>query len=290
MNSLLRMPHSSQLFDSGASAIRALQQREAGVFSERLDADVYVCPLCCGVYGRDHIDKLSREHAPPRSQGGPVIALTCRECNQAASGIQAEAARRNDANQFWQGAEGAWRVQIQLDGESTVRGEIHRFHGKQRFVVPRAINNPTSLDRLQTFRPGDGYQMNMQFAERWDPQADMVSCLRDAYLGVFALLGYSVTLTADLEPVRRQILDPDGCHYTGFRRHNGLKSQRGIMVLQEPVPCAAAVFGDDVVFIPTPSRFANLVEWLDHWDGATDELVGQFHRWPIGMPMYRDRG
>ena len=77
-------------FDLGARALQRLFP----------DAPVhYMCPLCLTSYYEDDLSQLTFEHVPPRSVGGQRLVLTCRVCNEQASGkdgIDTHAKRREN--------------------------------------------------------------------------------------------------------------------------------------------------------------------------------------------------
>lgn len=43
--------------------------------------DGILCPLCFRYFLRSDIARITQEHVPPKSLGGKVKTLTCKECN-----------------------------------------------------------------------------------------------------------------------------------------------------------------------------------------------------------------
>jgi len=208
------MPSKETLFTQGAAAAHK-------VFGTQ---DIYVCPLCGIGYGREALRarELTREHAPPRSQAGKAILLTCRRCNNsagyrfdpdAAIRERFETARRVMVDGE-PGMAGAFRmrwggetlnVEVTTDAEGV--GVIH--------VIERR-NNPATVQSAvrsftQTRSEGRtvGYELNFESVDRCNLRLAHLSDLRVAFLLCTAKFGYRYALHPCLTLIRDQIQRPD---------------------------------------------------------------------------------
>jgi hypothetical protein len=184
----------------------------------------YVCPLC-----QRHFDivalgrgQLTAEHVPPASRGGKRVILTCRMCNNAAGhGVDAEAARRDEAAQF---------EEVMRYGKPGKAGRLTLTWGNQPLTIDASVgddgvtelkvvgnaNDPARIKAAHEFMAAlsaegktDGYTMQGTSFVRFHPRKARISDLRAAYLACCAKLGYRYALHPALDLVRAQIADPD---------------------------------------------------------------------------------
>jgi|SRR6266542_1170271 len=107
--------------------------------------ELYLCPICGTAFTQSALftddPELTREHAPPESVGGKVIALTCKSCNnEAGHSVDANVSRR--AKQIHCGeiiahaADGeGGLVKLQIGGER-VNGRVSRdINGATEFEI-----------------------------------------------------------------------------------------------------------------------------------------------------------
>ena len=177
------------------------------------------CPICLASFTEDGVRTgrvATLEHAPPKAVGGREVCLTCQLCNGLASATSDQAIRRStsppeleiDVNgtkrtaRFWPDGIPPSRTPYRF-GSSAAAKEAERELGTDTVV---AATQPITFDQATTIE-------KVLVARRVPNERHLeVSYLRSAYLLVFSLLGssgYVYARSAALEPVRRQILNPD---------------------------------------------------------------------------------
>ena len=183
------------------------------------------CPICLTTFTRDEAangQRVTLEHAPPKTLGGMAVGLTCKSCNSAASQYLDQSVamvKREIANRK------AGRSIMELD----FLGTRHTFSlwpkGSEAITRPHA-NNPATQRLLYSkrgviaatsFRVGPVVNreqgIRIRFKPSPHPKHVMASALRSAFLMVFSLLGregYRYVESEPIRPIREQILKPGG--------------------------------------------------------------------------------
>lgn len=284
------------MFDRGAVALRLALARLPHVVMPPLPEEgVYLCPLCLEGFTRQQLPLLSQEHAPPRSVGGSVVALTCLDCNHEAAAMQSHASNRATWRRFVAREHGVSRTVLVQDHQGvTVTAEVGHLHGKFYIFVDPKRSNPDHLEALvNRLRCDSDSASESNFSLEGDVGFRVASArasdLRDAYLLSFALLGYQFALWPDLDEVRRRIAggDPDPrlfMHTDGFPA-----DFQGVITLSQPVECVCVISsGGDCVFLPWPTKAADLMGWLAAGAPLHGNVNGRAHPWPKDMPMLLD--
>jgi hypothetical protein len=155
--------------------------------------DAYVCPLCqvqldVAALGRG---QLTAEHVPPASRGGKRIILTCRMCNnEAGHGVDAEAARRDEAAQFERviryGKPGnAGRLTLTWGNQPLTIDASVGEDGVTELKIVGTANDPARVKAAQEFMTAlstagktDGYTMQGTSFVRFHPRKARISDLR----------------------------------------------------------------------------------------------------------------
>lgn len=159
---------------------------------------------------------------PPASRGGKQLILTCRACNNSAGhGVDAEAARRDEAAQFEQviryGKPGkAGRLTLTWGGQPLTIDAAVNDDGVTELKIVGKANDPARVKAAQQFMTAlstagktDEYTMRGTSFVRYHPRKARISDLRAAYLACCAKFGYRYALHPALDVVRSQIADAD---------------------------------------------------------------------------------
>lgn len=273
----------------GAHRRAALFERGARAIAQYLRDDLrglYVCPLCVKGWPRQALsaDVLALEHAPPRSLGGRVVALTCKDCNSGAGHTLDDEMHGNEA--FLDFVAGntsrPLRARIEVPDRPELSGamvDVGRVDGAIKMVGLPKHSRPEAqraweeqLAHMADQGGWDGFHFRLAFTKANDPEVTSVGWLRSAYLVAFAAFGYPYILRRDLRPVRDQITHPKDAIIKPFSTTNGARDRsfRQIVLIQEPAELRSVVvqMGRHDVFLPL-SRDNDIYEYL-----ASDRLRG----------------
>ena len=187
------------------------------------------CPICLVPFSRTEVvngSNVTLEHAPPKTLGGKVVCMTCKDCN-AASGKMMDQAVASLAK-----AEAARKSGRGVEVELEIFGQKHTTYLSIDGPMSRAALDKASRDELTRkfieYNPGREFVMiaPMVRGPVWDATKGIAirkkeqpeqkylaaSHLRSAYLLVFSLLGssgYTYAESGPLKKIRDQIKQPD---------------------------------------------------------------------------------
>jgi hypothetical protein len=255
----------------------------------------YVCPLCVTLFPENEIEALSKEHAPPKSQRGREIALTCRQCNSISGHkLDVEILRYEHALDFPLGTlEQPVPIRYHL-GESTFNAEVQTVaESILLFGIPK--QNPKGYDDLWEAQMeagrGEHLTQSIEFRERYNHRHAVIGWLRAAFIVAFATFGYRYALHHSLDRVRQQIADPDGDILPGqvtLLQPKSDKALRGIYLVDDPswAGSLAVTMGRHTVFLPW--REDAIYERLAEHRQDGPELRFSWQRWFAWpkRPMY----
>lgn len=239
-------------WDAGNKAARTL-----GIGAD----DYYICPLCVRGFTMAQLSCLTWDYVPPKSLGGRLKILICRECNSRAGhelDVHAKRAVQMQAFARGQGMEERRAKFVVDDLTANVNVEIQdntwRISG-----IPKS-NHPDTLPRLsdvfdKNYREGRGLPTStLSFRVNFDPRRAEVSWLRSAYLAAFAIYGYRYALRPVMEIVRDQIAAADDKIMQRFsvRVTDADVAEDGMIQLEEPiwVQGIGVKMSDIFVFLP----------------------------------------
>lgn len=198
------------IFKEGAAALRAL-----GV-----SGDYYACPICLMLCNREQLKagNLTEEHVPARSQGGKVIILTCRTCNnQAGHNYEYALKDRDKLQRQLDGLEAAdaavGRVKLKL-GETVINATLNKLSGNFDFTVPESINNPKIMANFKSWMSQKkSQQIDIILDSRYDRGKVRLSDLKSAFLACVANFGYSYASSSYISFIRRQLIRAEETDY-----------------------------------------------------------------------------
>ena len=289
----------SRIFDRGVAALR-------NVVSVSLDEDRYACPLCMRAFTRQHLEQgfLSLEHVPPRSMGGRPLVLTCVDCNSGAGHtIDAAAHRRAEMWRFARVVgkdEGSYSapLRMKIKGEKlTVRATLGGATNDLR--LDQELNNPESLRRLREALQKHASEgtwreigpINLGMLTGFHDLLSRLSDLKTAYLLAFATFGYRYAFSKQLEPVRRQLANPE--HEIlprGFWIFMGWDSEedRTLSVMSEPFHHVFVQIDRVAVILPGLDPPSD--PWTELVKGGARRIqfTGTRLEWPRLLPMVLD--
>jgi hypothetical protein len=290
------MPSKKTLFQQGVAAISVTFGLER----------TYVCPLCqlpfdiaalgCG--------QLTAEHVPPASRGGKRIILTCRACNTAAGhGVDAEAARRDEAAQF---------EQVIRHGKPGKAGRLTLTWGNQPLTIDASVgedgvtelkivgsaNNPARVKAAHEFMKAlsaagktDGYTMQGKSFVRFHPRKARISDLRAAYLACFAKFGYRYGLHPELDLIRAQIANPDKKILERWWFDQKPRPVKPTITICDPAGVVVVTFSGMTVFLPWPakavSQYGEYMRRIAAKETVTFATTRQFS-WPVAFEAIVD--
>lgn len=183
-----------------------------------------LCPICMEFYDSSALEveppQLTLDHIPPSSSGGKNkdAVLVCARCNNEAGAKLdhhlADFLQQKDVLEFVPGSHIDAKFSVgpakHLVGTLKVTGERElSLNAHEKRINPATLHLLDS--HIKSKRGIEPINFQIKLREHEKQKLD-VGLLRIAYLIYFRWLGYSALLHPNLDPVRRQILDPTGDH------------------------------------------------------------------------------
>ncbi len=252
------------------------------------DADGrYLCPLCIEWF--DDLADLTLEHAPPESVDGRPIAVTCRDCNsRGGHTVDHELRRVETVLEFAERRMTAPMPATFRIGDVEQRGQaIFGPDGLKLAGIPKQ-NHPETTEAVtaaleQAAASGStDWTIGLTFQSPNYRRA-AVGWLRTAYIVVFAMLGYTYVLRAELDLVREQINAPDEMILTRFCMMKPNSSpDRLVSFVTEPLEYASVIVqaSNAAVLLPSdtlPGTYDRLAA-IEPWPPGTQTLSGTTRR------------
>jgi len=259
-----------RIFDVCSKAL----QRLTGISRE-----LCICPLCGDYFERQAIDNkvLTLEHVPPESLGGKAILLTCHKCNcrvasKGDSNLHLRHRHQDVVKALLEGsAVCEERIRLKMAGESLNFSFVCDPNEKVVKFMPRG-NNPESLirwrqeiERYAKEDIWDGQEFEVNLIDGFHLWLSKVGDLRIAYLVAVAAFGYSYALNARLDPIRKQLMNPESqlmhkfWSFVGW----GQAQPRFIAIATEPIGLVYVSLGHSVVLLPSLAGPSDLYKVID---------------------------
>ena len=121
-----------------------------------------------------------------------------------------------------------------------------------------------------------------------------VAYLKTAYIGAFALFGYTYVLRPCFDRIRTQITETSEMHVANprGRLRNTALPANALLLFHKPVKCVVAKIGDYSVFLPWLDYTPEFWEWHENRDLSDKAPVtfggGKVFSWPTKMEMILD--
>jgi hypothetical protein len=177
--------------------------------------DVFGCPLCFGIFGRDALDAefLTEEHIIPRKLGGKLTTLTCKDCNN------------QDGSRLDSHLVNEFRTRDKIAGlcHSPLKGRVETPTAKQDVEIylsnpqsPGLLilgdpkrSNPKSVQSIMRTMEEDSKNVSFILTSDYNPLNSQVAKLRAAYLLMFYYFGYEYIAQESVKLIRQQILSTE---------------------------------------------------------------------------------
>jgi len=202
-------------------------------------SDVYVCPLCFGIYGREALKTkiLTIEHVPPKSVGWKKKVLTCQKCNTKQGGqIDSHLQRTLKTRSFNRLVPGT-KIQAKIISNDSIKlhGTIQIGMNAKEFKIevdPKR-SDPENYQKHQTLLESGNLKKTTFSYGKGNLRKTTLSILRAGYLWGFAELGYGFIFNPNFDSLRLQLQNPNQFIYS---KHNILygnfsKDTEGINIL-----------------------------------------------------------
>ena len=234
------------------------------------------CPICLTGFTEADVREgktVTLEHVPAKTlnAGGRALCLTCQGCNNTASKVEAVVAE----------AQREQKVQLEIPGLP-----IHTA----RISVDQKGNISSKLSKLrvseETFSElfGSAAKITLRGAMPTQHYAS-VPWLKAAYLSVFSLLGpygYRYAQGEAIEPVRRQIMEPNKeiLRPFHFPAPPEWQHEDGVAISRTQRPCWVVKMRDWFVLLPR-SWDTSFYEWIvgSAVDGKVELTLGGGPLW-----------
>lgn len=174
----------------------------------------YICPFCLKSFSDKAINFLSLEDAPQKSLGGNKVALTCKKCNNS-FGISIDNHLVNyieaiEVRRFPEGLQKKVTV-VNPKTRMSTNAQLRIESGQIKLCVPRKINNPTVLERELPYWIENSL-LNLEFVEEANkrlPKNIAAAIMKNAYVLLYAKLGYTFLLNSYYDVLREQLFNPE---------------------------------------------------------------------------------
>lgn len=256
-----------------------------------------MCPLCVELF--ESLDDLSLEHAPPKYLGGKAICLTCVPCNSRSGHVlEGPLHLEHRFRRFMYKDGRAERARLSVGGVS-INVDVSRSKKGIDIVVPPGQNSPADVSESQAlieeaFREKSTLKLTKTM--RFKRCAADAAYLKAGYLGAFAKFGYRWIFSEHLNEVRNQILEPLQDHLSNYRVYlqaDEVPWQRGLFLVNRPVPCLLAKIDNSAVLLPwIKGDGAEVFEWLTEQKRKDRPFVCTFKdgwEWPVSMELLIDQ-
>ena len=170
----------------------------------------YVCPLCFASYTQQVVstNAISEEHAPQHALGGHKIALTCKKCNNGAgSEIDCHFDTLIKKIEFKEQVDGATQIGRFTDASGRlVQSRLEYQNGECQLKIHEKQNDP-NIKLGNLFSPGDTCAFN-GVPVKYNPNCATAAALKNAYIILFARIGYTILADSAYDKLRNFINDP----------------------------------------------------------------------------------
>jgi hypothetical protein len=284
------------------------QRGAAAAHRYRGSPELYFCPLCKTAFTQSALftdpPELTLEHAPTKSEGGKVIALTCSVCNKKA-GHSIDAAISHRANLMHLAdvithavdGEGG-RAALKIGSESVNIQIVSESNGPVKLAVLGGSNNLRVVERVRAYLEEHaresmwtGGGLGITSVEWYNPRLALVGDLKAAFIAAFAAFGYRYAFDPLLELVRQQILHPDEQVIDGWSiAVNQTGNDRYLALLTEPLSAVIVKLGRMDVLLPWLSSPRNFYDELatTYIPNRPLQWSGEYYAWPTTLKMECD--
>lgn len=283
----------------------ASQERRAAFFWRGVSAfrnatdkvtDLYRCPICLRPFSIQALEdrRLTEEHVPPQSQGGSVLTLTCKTCNDRAGHmIDAQVSRRERLNRFTRGLVGLeegpvseWAL-IDMGGVET-RAEVEIADGTVTAYGKPGHSPPGAPERQRDYlaqaakQDSEDASFKLTPLVEFHPERSKVGDLKSAYLLAFAGLGYRYIFQDDVDKVRNQIRNPGHDIIEGYWHHQGhdAEARERVFEVEEPFRAIVVQLGRILVFLPPLNSSGRFYQSLTGRESGQIDFQGYSWAWP----------
>lgn len=169
----------------------------------------YVCPLCLTSYTQQVVntDAITIEHAPQHALGGHEKALTCKECNNGAgSEIDCHLDNLIQRLEFKEQVDGSKREgSFEVSGQR-IHGSLTYNNGNCELRLP-VRSNDTRINLGGLMTTGDEFEFEGKKV-KYNANCGIAAMLKNAYILLFARIGYPILASAHYDILRNYINDP----------------------------------------------------------------------------------
>lgn len=218
----------------------------------------FICPLCFLAFSKKDLNSHSKnpltlEDVPPKSLGGSVKTLTCKECNNSA-GRNLDVKLKDWLNfkefqHFYPNSKSKTRFKID---ENEVNGTV-KVDNNGRVIMNLDTNrsNPEHINALtKKIKPFGETRLTLQpMQKQLNEREAEIALLRIAYLEAFSLSGYGFLLNPNLSLIRDQIRDPQSKILPKVLWINYVfnDEQNGINIIREPIELRCFLIVFDII-------------------------------------------
>ena len=212
----------------------------------------YLCPQCLRRFSwNDFLSgTLTREHVPPQAVGSKFVTFTCRDCNnRSGSKLDAELVTHIKIRDCMEGDISLLPLAKLKVGKGEIAMHTNSYGSTIEIHTNRGRSNPVLAAKVDDFFEANVGATNWQFSVKgrfnYSHKGFLAGALRLGYLVMYHHFGYSYVLEANLDPIRRQIQNPDPVD---------ISARAVVDLTNTPLPDPAKKFGLHMVIEPAELR------------------------------------
>ena len=193
------------LYDKYHNHLRLLQT--AGL-ANGLTGD-YICPLCLASYTQQEVntDAITIEHAPQHALKGHAKALTCKTCNnEAGNEIDCHLINMIERLEFKEKVDGSERAGSFEVSKNRINGALVYNNGHCELRLP-IQQNDRRIDLGKLMTKGDEFEFQGKVV-KYNANCGMAAILKNAYILLFARIGYPILASHHYDILRNFINNP----------------------------------------------------------------------------------
>jgi len=282
-----------KIFDTCVEVIQKLSNNEVSN---------YICPICGNLFGRNCIKnkKLTAEDVPPISIGGKKLVLTCKKCNNdLGSKLDSQIKNHQDfvkSVKTISTGKGhlTQKVKYQVNGhELNAICIINNSEIKINFH--KKINNPinvTSINEFlesQTKSENNGFKFSISPNSRFHMRYFDIALLKNAYLTIFAKLGYTYIFHENYKIIRNQIINYDKEILKNFIiRLNNDYEGFNLFISKSPFKAILVQINNALVVLPTITSKNDLYVKLSKYNEKKINFESDPLTWPEEIELEND--
>ncbi len=262
----------------------------------------YICPICGNLFDKESVENktLTIDHVPPKSIGGKPLVLTCESCNNdLGSKLDSQIKNYQDFVKSVKtistgNGHLTQKVKYQVNGHE-VNAICKMNNSEININFHKKINNPinvTSINEFlesQTKSANNGFKFSISPNSRFHMRYFDIALLKNAYLTIFAKLGYTYIFHENYKIIRNQIINYDKEILKNFIiRLNNDYEGFNLFISKSPFKAILVQINNALVVLPTITSKNDLYVKLSKYNEKKINFESDPLTWPEEIELEND--